>query len=194
MSESRHAWLWKMLLEVVLIGIAVFLGMAADQWRTDRQHREQARAALQRFKTEIVANKAAVADKKDYHLRLQNDIGVYLKTDASQRKRIDLKIERGMAPVNFEHTAWDLALATQALADIDSGLAFEIAGVYAQQRIYSGLTADLMQAMYLRPPSEDFDRFLHSVKIWLDDIVYFEPGLLELYDRILPMIDRALKD
>lgn len=48
--------------------------------------------------------------------------------------------------------------------------------------------------MYLRPPSEDFTKFLHSVKIWLDDIVYYEPALAEGYKKILPTIDQALRD
>ena len=194
MSESRRGWLWKMLLEVVLIGIAVFAGMAADQWRTDRQHREQARDALQRLKTELTTNRAAVAAIKDYHARIQREIGAYLEAAPAQRNRVALNIDRGMAPVNFQHTAWDLALATQALADIDTQLAFDIASVYEQQQVYRGLTQSLMHAMYLRPPSENFDGFLHSVKIWLDDIVRIDPGLLAVYDRVLPMIDAALKD
>lgn len=73
--------------------------MAADQWRSDRQHREQARDALQRFKVEVETNQAA-----------------------------------------------------------------------------------------------DFLKFLHSVKIWLDDIVYHEPALADSYKQILPLIESALRD
>ena len=52
MSETRTT-VTKAVIEVVLIGVGVFLGMAADQWRSDRQHRDQARDALQRFRVEI---------------------------------------------------------------------------------------------------------------------------------------------
>jgi len=191
MNEKRREWLWKMLLEVVLIGFAVFLGMAADQWRTDRQHRDQAHDALQRFKTEIEANRAAVMKNQDYRARIRKDITAYL--NPKLRPTVDLQME-GIKPVNFEHTAWDLALVTQSLADIDSSLAFELARVYGQQQIYTSLTGGLMQAMYLRPPSENLTAFLHSVKIYLDDIVEFDPGLVKMYDEVVPLIDRALKD
>jgi hypothetical protein len=194
MSNPQGGWLWKMLLEVVLIGIAVFIGMAADQWRTDRQHQEQARAALVRFRTEIETNKAAVAANRDYHIRIRQEAAAYLDTAPKARNRDTLKIDRGIGPVYFEHTAWDLALATQALADVDSSLAFELARVYEQQQVYDRLYSGLMQAMYLRPPSEDYDGFLHSVRVWLDDIVSLDPLLLESYDRVLPLIDAALKD
>ena len=191
MSSPQRALVWKGLLEVIFIGFGVFLGMAADQWRTDRQHRDQAHDALRRFKTEIEANRAAVMKNQDYRARIRKDITAYL--DPKLRPTVNLQME-GTKPVNFEHTAWDLALATQSLADIDSTLAFELARVYGQQQIYTSLTGGLMQAMYLRPPSENLTAFLHSVKIYLDDIVEFDPGLVKMYDEVLPLIDRALKD
>lgn len=191
MSSSQRALVWKALLEVVLISAGVFLGLAAEQWRSDRQHRDQAHQALQRFKTEIEANRAAVMKNQDYRARIRKDITAYL--DPKLRPTVNLQME-GIKPVNFEHTAWDLALVTQSLADIDSTLAFELARVYGQQQIYTSLTGGLMQAMYLRPPSENLTAFLHSVKIYLDDIVEFDPGLVRMYDEVLPLIDRALKD
>jgi len=191
MSSPQRALVWKALLEVVLISAGVFLGLAAEQWRSDRQHRDQAHQALQRFKTEIEANRAAVMKNQDYRARIRKDITAYL--DPRLRPTVNLQME-GIKPVNFEHTAWDLALVTQSLADIDSTLAFELARVYGQQQIYTSLTGGLMQAMYLRPPSENLTAFLHSVKIYLDDIVEFDPGLVKMYDEVLPLIDRALKD
>jgi len=191
MSSPQRALVWKALLEVVLISAGVFLGLAAEQWRSDRQHRDQAQQALQRFKTEIEANRAAVMKNQDYRARIRKDITAYL--DPKLRPTVNLQME-GIKPVNFEHTAWDLALVTQSLADIDSTLAFELARVYGQQQIYTNLTGGLMQAMYLRPPSENLTVFLHSVKIYLDDIVEFDPGLVKMYDEVVPLIDRALKD
>ena len=191
MTDPRRAIVWKALLEVVLISAGVFIGLAAEQWRSDRQHRDQAHQALQRFKIEIEANRAAVTKNQDYRARIRKDITAYL--NPKLRPTVDLQME-GIKPVNFEHTAWDLALVTQSLADIDSALAFELARVYGQQQVYTSLTGGLMQAMYLRPPSENLTAFLHSVKIYLDDIVEFDPGLVKMYDGVLPLIDRALKD
>jgi hypothetical protein len=190
-SDSQRGWLWKMLLEVVLIGFAVFLGMAADQWRSDRQHRDQARDALQRFRVEIQTNHAAVEKVKAYHLQMRTEIAARL--DPKTQGKTVLNME-GLLPVVFEHTAWDLALATQSLADIDPELSYRLARLYGLQQTYTGLTGSFLQSMYLRPPSEDFTKFLHSVKIWLDDIVYHEPALADAYQEILPLIDRALKD
>ena len=191
MSDSRRAVLSKALLEMVFVALGVFLAMAADQWREDRQHQEQARAALQRFKAEIEANKSAVEKVADYHVRMRRDIAAYL--NPATRAATKLRVE-GVMPVMFEHTAWDLALATQALADIDAALAYELTRVYGLQQLCIGLTGGLTQAMYLRPPSDDLTAFLQSLKVYYDDMVIHEPSLIAMYTRILPLLDRALKD
>ena len=134
-------WIAKAVLEVVLISTGVFLGLAAEQWRSDAQHRDQARAALQRFKVEMEANQAAVKAVIIYHADIRKQIGAYL--DPKLRPSVTLKMQ-GLKPVNFEHTAWDLVA------------------------------------------------FLHSVKVYLDDILSFDPGMVTHYERVLPMIDRAL--
>jgi len=191
MSDPRRALVWKGIFEIALIAIGVFLALMADQWRSDRQHRDQARDALQRFKVEIQTNQAAIDTVKDYHAMMRTAVGAYL--DPKTRAATNLQLA-GIQPTIFEHTAWDLALATQSLADIDPELAFELARLYGMQQTYAGLTGGLMQSMYQRPPSEDLVKFLHSVKIWLDNIVVHEPAIAENYKRILPKIDRALKD
>ena len=50
---SGHS-IFKILLEVVLIGVGVFLGLAGEQWRENGRHREMAERTLRRFRAEIV--------------------------------------------------------------------------------------------------------------------------------------------
>jgi hypothetical protein len=191
MSDTRRAILWKGLFEVVLIAVGVFLAMEVDQWRTGREHREQARASLERLKAELETNRKAVAAVREYHVELHGRVRAYL--DPATRESTAVRMQ-GIRPVAFEQTAWELAIATQSLADIDSTLAFELARVYGVQRTYTGLTNGMLQAMYLRPPSEHLEPFLHTLRVYLDDIVGLEPELLKTYERIQPLVDRALKD
>ena len=187
MSDPRRAMIWKGIFEVILITIGVFLAMEVDQWREHRQRQQQARATLQRFRTEIQTNQAAVQKVQAYHDKVRTLVAAYL--DPKTRAAADLHLE-GVQPVVFQHTAWDLAIATQSLADIEPDLAYELARVYGLQQMYEGLTTGLT---YLRPPSEDLTKFLHSLKIYLDDIVIHEPALAANYQQILPLIERALR-
>jgi hypothetical protein len=115
----------------------------------------------------------------------------YLAADAKTRPTVDVHIQ-GLQPAAIEHTAWDLALATQSLAYIDPALGFSLARIYTSQQEYADLTRGMMQAMYLRPPSENLDGFLRSMSLYYDDVVLLEPGLMGMYDEVLPQIDRAL--
>ena len=178
-------------LEIALISVGVFLGLAGQQWRESAQHRELARSALRDFRSEIAANDNAVAAVLDYHVAMRKRIDAYLAADQRTRQSFDLGM-KGLRPVPFEHTAWDLALATQSLTYVDQPLAFAIAHVYNAQQGYADLTRGMLQTMYLRPPAEGLGPFLNSVSLYYDDIVMEEPELRRLYRELLPRIDHAL--
>jgi hypothetical protein len=74
-----------------------------------------------------------------------------------------------LRPATLEHTAWYLALATQALAHMDAGLAFGLARIYNTRQGYGDLTKGVMH-----------------------DITIIEPDLLKMYDEILPRIQTTL--
>ena len=191
MSNTLRLTVIKGVFEMVLVSIGVFLGLAADQWRLDRQHREEAIEALRRFKVEIENNRAAVANVVDYHARIHRDLITYFNPDKKEPVRLNIQ---GIRPAAFERTAWDLAIATQWLAEIDPAIAFELTRVYGAQQTYTGLSSGIIQAMYLRPPEAGWVPFLQSLKVYYDDIVGLEPELLKMYGTVLPLIDSALRD
>jgi len=185
--------LLKIVLEVILIGGGVFLGLAGEQWRENAHNRELAEMSLRRFRTEMQANRKAVAAVKDYHAVTLKALNAYFAANANARKALSVNIE-GLLPAFFDHTAWDLALATQSLAYIDEELAFGLSRIYNAQNMYSGLTSGITQAMYLRTPTESEDGFMAAVQVYFSDLAGMEPKLLELYDELIPRLDRALDE
>jgi hypothetical protein len=75
----------KAALEVALIGVGVFLGLAGEQWRQSREQHEQAHATLRRFRAEIETSRSAVAAVKDYHATVLKSMSAYLSADANAR-------------------------------------------------------------------------------------------------------------
>src|SRR5437773_7635880 len=185
--RRRGQSLFKILLEVVLIGTGVFLGLAGEQWRESTRHRELAEASLRRFRSAILTNRKAVAAVKNYHVTTMKQMETYLKT----RRSSDLSLH-GLQPAFFEHSAWDVALATQSLAYIDTDLAFAISRIYTVQQNYADLTRGILQATYLRPVDDNLPAFISASVEYYGDIVLIEPQLLGMYDEMLPQIDRAL--
>src|SRR3954454_13118492 len=87
----RAPWL-RLVLEIALIAVGVFLGLAGDAWREREQHRDAARASLQRFRTEILANRRAVSAVRDYHVATLASIRAYLGKDHKTRNVADVRI------------------------------------------------------------------------------------------------------
>jgi hypothetical protein len=180
-------------LEVLLISAGVFLGLMGEQWRERAEHREIAEVSLRRFRTELQANRQAVAAVADKHVlklkNLQSYLRAYAMADPKAKRQLAWP-DTGTDPAFLEYSAWDLALATQSLAYIDSELAFSIAHVYAAQRQLDDATRGITQAMYATPDAIVF--LSNGLMTYFGDCTLIEPRLLKIYDEILPRLDRAL--
>ena len=198
-EPSPGASLWhrrpvlRVLVEVALIATGVFLGLAGDAWREREQKREAARASLRRVRAEVATNRAAVAAVRDYHVTTLASVRAYLDKPNKARNVADVQV-RGLRWVTFERSAWDIALATQALAYLDSDVAHSLSRVYSAQQFYSELTSGMAQSMYQLSPEDNFDAFAYAVFAFFGDLAIMEPKLIAMYDELLPRIDRALGD
>jgi len=194
--RTRPEWgrsLARIAVEVVLISVGVFLGLAGEQWREDRRHHELAESSLRRFRSEIVENRKAVSDVREYHAKLLKQLQNYLSKDRKSRNTADVSIQ-GLRFVTFDQTAWDLALTTQALTYVDRDLAFALSHVYNVQKMFNEFTRGMTQAMYVIPIKDNFDAFAQAAEVYYGDAVFMEPKLLAEYDDLLRQIDRALGD
>jgi len=66
--------------------------------------------------------------------------------------------------------------------------------MYSYQRLTTDLGRGVVQAMYLRPPSDTDTTFLAAVQLYYSDLVGLEPGLIAAYDELIKQIDRALDE
>ena len=190
MSSHRGPY-GKILLEVVLITIGVFLALLVDEWRERAEHQELADATLRRFRTELKANRDNVAAVKDRHVTELERIRAYFAAGAPARGRMAYPFI-ATHPAFMEYTAWDLALATQALSYIEPDLAQSVAHVYAAQRQLDSATHDITLVMYARAGDADPVPLTRSVSTYFGDCTLHEPRLLKLYDEILAKLDARL--
>jgi Tfp pilus assembly protein PilE len=185
-----------LVIEVVLITIGVFLALLASNWHEDREHRAQARAALRNFIGEMQANEQAVKQYRAYHETLARELDLFLKSiEPMTNERMKRQVHfEGVRPVIFEHTAWDLALATQALSHVEPRLAFQISTVYTKQNAFQTLENSFLSSAFTPAGfSSDNPKGL-ATAIWtyLGDVNHEEPLMLNLYAKTIPEIRRAL--
>jgi len=185
--------IFKLVLEVALISVGVFLGLLGEQWRERSHQRELAEQALRRFKTEITANRTMIAGVRDYHADRLKELKQYFAANTeADRRKVNIKMTMGISPAFIEQSAWDLALATQSLTYIESELGVLLSRIYNTQQAITGESQAFVQAMFVRPPGDGETAYLAAAQAYFGDMAFFEPALLKYYEDILPKIDKVL--
>jgi hypothetical protein len=96
--------------------------------------------------------------------------------------------------VIFEHTAWDLALATKALSWLKPDLAFDISKVYTKQNAFQKLEDSFLAAAFTPASlsSDNVKGLATTMKVYLADVNQLEPDMISRYEQIIPEVKRAL--
>jgi hypothetical protein len=194
--RGGHRSFFNLIFEVALIAVGVFLALWANNWHEDREHRAQARAALHNFASEMEANRQAVQRNRAYHETFARELREFLASkEPASEDRLNKSVHfEGMRPVIFEHTAWDLALATQALSYLDPDLAFDISKVYTGQNAFQKLEDSFLAAAFA-PASLSGDNvkgMATAMELYLIDVNQQEPAILQLYDKVIPEVKGTL--
>ena len=176
--------------------MGVFLALWANNWHEDREHGAQAKAALRNFVGEMEANRQATQRNRSYHETLVRELEQFLRSkDPPSEERLYKEVHfEGVRPVIFEHTAWDLALATQALSYLKPELAFDISKVYTQQNAFQKLEDSFLAAAFTPASlsSDNVKGMATAMELYLIDVNQQEPAILQLYDKVIPEINSAL--
>ncbi len=185
--------------QLFFIAAGVYLGNQADDWKQERSHREAARATLANFRTELSRNQAALMHDTAYHAQLARGFRPYLTGAAGAPSSVGELFERagwhGAGTIAFRHTAWDVALASQALTYLDQRLAFEIADVYLAQQRYEEYQLTTQRAVF-NPASLRRDG-LGSLGLlfgvyYNDAAMSNDPELLHQYAAVIRRVDSAM--
>jgi hypothetical protein len=187
----------KLVLEVVLVSIGVFLGLAGEQWRENRRHHELADVCLKRFQAEFRSNRAEVLRVRDRHVKELKDLQAYFNAHRDEltahiadiRKPVPLPVPDTVTDsAGVDFSAWDLALATQSLAYLDPDLVAEMSSTYRLQEIYLGAHRAIQQTAY---SFTDFVYYLRGLMAYFDDASLYEELLLKRYENILERLDKT---
>lgn len=184
--------------EVLVISLGVFLGLWATNWHEAREHRADARAALHNFAEEMELNLQSIDQKHPYHETVLEQINRFLASEqpaTAARFRAEVPF-RGVKPVIFEHTAWDLALATQSLSYLEPKLAFDISKVYTKQNAFQNLENSFLAAAYTPASfaSDNMKGMAVAMQTYFNDINLLEPAMITLYQKTIPEIKSALRN
>lgn len=195
--KHRRRHISGLVLELLMIVIGVFLGAMAEQWREAQHEHALAMASLRNFRREIADNRDRVLQVHDYHVALGKRVDSVVNggSTPSFREFVSKTGYRGVEPVDFDHTAWDLAIATQALTDFDPQLAYAISRVYTYQTSFQRYEDGFVQNALSPTTFANMNDALGlgiTMDAYLIDVRNEESSLVKAYDGLLPKLDSAL--
>ena len=185
------------LLEGIFIVVSVVLGFSLTEFGEYRNERQLAARMVASIRTEVEYNHAALNRFLPIHQAWQKALerqdpsratGSAIDVLFATRPQLPPEV-RTNVPL-LRRAAWDTALSTGTLRLIDYDLAAGLSEIYGMQ--------DYASAMFPRLFSDPsfFDPTQRSATIKLaqttmDELIFAEETLLELYDKHLPLIRAA---
>ena len=184
-SKPFAVWLPRVMFESALITMSILLALGLDEWREVRESMETVEQALSNFVSEIRQNKARVDDAAPFNKGLR---------DVLERRHLDgdidssaefINIVESYNPVVLQSTAWDTALATGSVANMEYNLVAALSLTYGLQTRYQQASRDGMTKL-MSPENLLADRLewaIYNSVRYLDDVTSMETELGIVYQE-----------
>ncbi len=188
-AQSRRP-LGPLLLEVFFIVLGVMMALAANEWRENRALDKRTDAALENIRLEILRNQQTLQQRLPYHEALRDSLDSYLPEirntsfpNVSERR---LGMQRGLYFLLVYDAAWQTALTSQVLSNVDYEMLTVLSTIYQVQAYLQ--TVEERTTRIISPNNLRKENLYYAFILFrpaIRDIVGLEQNLLSLYDEAL---------
>ncbi len=187
--RSRRS-LGPLLIEVFFIVLGVMMALAANEWRENRALDKRTDAALENIRLEILRNQQTLQQRLPYHEALRDSLDSYLPEirntsfpNVSERR---LGMQRGLYFLLVYDAAWQTALTSQVLSNVDYEMLTVLSTIYQVQAYLQ--TVEERTTRIISPNNLRKENLYYAFILFrpaIRDIVGLEQNLLSLYDEAL---------
>ena len=188
-AHSRRS-LGRLLLEVFFIVLGVMVALAGNEWRENRALDKRTDAALENIRLEILRNQQTLQQRLPYHEALRDSLDSYLPEirntsfpNVSERR---LGMQRGLYFLLVYDAAWQTALTSQVLSNVDYEMLTVLSTIYQVQAYLQ--TVEERTTRIISPNNLRKENLYYAFILFrpaIRDIVGLEQNLLSLYDEAL---------
>ncbi len=189
-ARSRRS-LGPMLLEVFFIMLGVMVALAANEWREGNALAKRTDVALENIRLEILRNQATLQQRLPYHQAMSDSIRVnfpILKDISFEFVEIArLGMTRGPFFESLYNTAWQTALTSQILPNVDYETLTLLATIYQTQDELKEVENQFSSIIFL-PDNMEKGKAYHALLLaqpFINGVVKHERELLSIYDTAL---------
>jgi hypothetical protein len=193
-KNNTSDWLPRVLFESFLITISILAALGLDEWRENRQNEEAIQQALSNFVSEIQRNRARIAENAPFNRGLLDVLRSRYETKDIGSVDDYVNMVGSYVPADLRTTAWETALATGSLAEMDYDLVSKLSFTYGKQNDYristqSGM-ADLTSLQNLSDSRLELATY-NAIR-YLTDISNMESELSIIYNEASSVLEIAV--
>jgi hypothetical protein len=186
-SEKVPELVFEVLCIVISILLALWIGDVAENFK----NRKLAMKALINFRQELQANKDFMQQSLPLHTEYIKKLEA-IQPPINSWSDIDRQIHfTGLGPSSAYNTAWDTAVATNALVQIDYDTVKSLSRVYLRQKYVESVRQKFLDVFY-SPTTFRNDNavgLVQSMHIMFLDLARVEDNVIKDYEGVLKLID-----
>ena len=190
-SKTTSVWLPRVVFESALITVSILLALGLDEWRENRETEATIRQAMSNFLSEIRQNKSRVDDAAPFNQGLHDVIQQRYDHGDIQTLSDFISIMDSYSPVVLQSTAWETALATGSLAEMDYGLVSALSLTYGLQSRYEqsnrGAISRLTSPQVLS--KDTLDLAIYNSLQYLETVTNMETELAVVYTEATGVVE-----
>ena len=191
-----RVWFSRTIFESMLIVMSILLALGVRAWQDSREVRQLVSRSLNSFQNEIAQNRSRIDDLYRYHVGLQSlfaDIDVHHSPESTEDIR---NILNSFQSAVLLTSAWDTALATGALSEMDYESVFVLSLTYGYQQRFQTLYNSRLDDVLDLSTSDSISagRVVERASRYVAEITAAEGDLLAAFDQAIELISEALRD
>jgi len=182
-------WLSRTIFESMLVVMSILLALAVREWQDTRVTERLIDRSLVSFQRELTQNKSQIENLYPFHLGLQSllaELQVESHPDAARELRNVLDSFQSAVLLT---TAWDTALATGALSQMDYELVYALSLTYSiQERFRSLYNSGLIDLLNSNLTDDRAPTLAYAATRYVNDVTAAESELLAVYQQALEQL------
>lgn len=186
----------RMLFEVVLILLGVFLGLFVNEKRIEQREKARAEESLTLIRAEMEFNKGQIDAIAPHHAVVRDSLHALLTRMDGSEKPVSLgvlwtAIPGGFGVPELQRHAWDLATRLGTLEHLDYRTLLRLSLTYELQEFYTRKYDRLADNLYLASNADPSSRngLVLALSLLAGDVVIHEEDLAEAYGKAIEHLD-----
>lgn len=188
-SVHFRIWLSRTIFESMLVVMSILLALGVREWQDSRVTQQLINRSLESFERELTQNKNRIEALYPYHVGLQSILAELQVESHPDSERELRNVLNGFQSAVLLTTAWDTALATGALSDMDYELVYALSLTYSlQDRFRTLYNSGLIDLLNSNTTSETAPTLAYAASRYVNDITTAEGDLLAAYQEALEQL------